>query len=115
LRANSGYLRAGLDNLGYNLNGSRSQIVSLESGTEPQTIVLRDALEERGIFGSVFCAPATPKNRAMVRLSLHTNLDKHDLDRILVACDEARAVTGFEQWPSTRRRRGTVRETVAEA
>ena len=115
LRANSDYLRAGLDKLGYNLNGSRSQIVSLESGTESQTIVLRDALEERGIFGSVFCAPATPKNRAMVRLSLHTNLDKHDLDRILVACDEARAVTGFEQWPSTRRRRGAVRETVAEA
>ncbi|UCH47071.1 MAG: quorum-sensing autoinducer CAI-1 synthase [Betaproteobacteria bacterium] len=115
LRANSAYLRTGLDDLGYNLNGSRSQIVSLESGTEPQTIVLRDALEERGIFGSVFCAPATPKNRAMVRLSLHTNLDMNDLDRILVACDEARAITGFEHWPSTRRRRNEVRQAAVAA
>lgn len=115
LRDNSEYLRAGLDQLGYNLNGSQSQIVSLESGTEPQTIVLRDALEERGIFGSVFCAPATPKNRAMVRLSLHTDLDKHDLDRILSACDEVRAVTDFAQWPSTRRRRTQLNAAAAAA
>ncbi len=115
LRANWAYLHAGLDSLGYNLNGSRSQIVSLESGTEQQTIVLRDALEERGIFGSVFCAPATPKNRAMVRLSLHTDLDRHDLDRILVACDEVRAATGFEHWPSTRRKRAQLNETAIAA
>ena len=115
LRANSAYLHAGLDSLGYNLNGSQSQIVSLESGTEQQTIVLRDALEERGIFGSVFCAPATPKNRAMVRLSLHTDLDQHDLDRILLACDEVRATTGFEQWPSTRRKRAQVKVSAIAA
>jgi CAI-1 autoinducer synthase len=105
LRANAAYLRDGLDELGYNLNGSRSQIISLESGTEQQTIVLRDALEERGVFGSVFCAPATPKNRAMVRLSLNSALKQEELDRLLVVCDQVRSKTGFEQWPSTRRRR----------
>ncbi|HEX4985305.1 MAG TPA: alpha-hydroxyketone-type quorum-sensing autoinducer synthase [Burkholderiales bacterium] len=105
LRANAAHLRQGLDRLGYNLNGSQSQIISLESGTEQQTIVLRDALEGRGIFGSVFCAPATPKNRAMVRLSLHSELTREDLDRVLHACAEVRAETDFEQWPSTRRRR----------
>ena len=115
LRANSAYLRAGLDGLGYNLNGSRSQIVSLESGTEQQTIMLRDALEERDIFGSVFCAPATPKNRAMVRLSLHTDLDRQDLDRILIACDQVRATTGFEDWPSTRRKRAQVKDNAIAA
>ncbi len=115
LHANSAYLRAGLDSLAYNLNGSQSQIVSLESGTEQQTIVLRDALEEHGIFGSVFCAPATPKNRAMVRLSLHTDLDRHDLDRILLACDEVRATTAFEHWPSTRRKRVQLNDTAIAA
>ena len=113
LRANSAYLRAGLEKLGYNLNGSRSQIISLESGTEQQTIVLRDALERRGIFGSVFCAPATPKNRAMVRMSLHSALTQDDLDRVLDACEAVRVETGFEQWPSTRRRRNEERSTVA--
>lgn len=113
LNANSAYVRAGLDRLGYNLNGSRSQIISLESGTEQQTIVLRDALEKRGIFGSVFCAPATPKNRAMVRLSLNSALTHEDLDRLLEACAEVRSETGFDQWPSTRRRRNEERADAA--
>ncbi len=114
LRKNSAYVRDGLDRLGYNLNGSCTQIISLESGTEQQTIVLRDALEKRGIFGSVFCAPATPKNRAMVRLSLHSALSQDDLDRLLDACAEIRAETGFEQWPSTRRRRNEERSAAAK-
>jgi CAI-1 autoinducer synthase len=115
LRANSAYLRDGLDGLGYNLNDSRSQIISLESGTEQQTIVLRDALEQRGIFGSVFCAPATPTNRSMVRLSLHCALKQDELDRVLEACGEIRSTTGFAQWPSTRRRRSEERAGAAIA
>lgn len=113
LRANSAYLRGGLAKLGYNLNGSESQIISLESGTEQQTIVLRDALEKRGIFGSVFCAPATPKNRAMVRLSLNSGMTRDDLDRVLDACAQVRAETGFDQWPSTRRRRNEEKSGAA--
>jgi CAI-1 autoinducer synthase len=114
LRSHCAYVRDGLDDLGYNLNGSRSQIISLESGTEQQTIVLRDALEERGIFGSVFCAPATPKNRAMVRLSLNSALRQEELDRLLSVCDAVRSKTGFEQWPSTRRRRNEERAEAVE-
>ncbi|MEQ1879976.1 MAG: alpha-hydroxyketone-type quorum-sensing autoinducer synthase [Burkholderiales bacterium] len=104
LHANSAYLRGGLAALGYNLNDSQSQIVSLEAGSEPKTMVLRDALESRGIFGSVFCAPATPKQRAMVRLSLHCSLTQNDLDRILQVCGEIRPEVEFDQWPSTRRK-----------
>lgn len=104
LHANSRYLREGLDALGYNLNDCQSQIVALEAGPEKNTIVLRDALEQRGIFGSVFCAPATPKHRSMVRLSLNCALAKPELDHILETCDEIRAEVGFDQWPSTRRK-----------
>jgi CAI-1 autoinducer synthase len=115
LRANSAYLREGMEGLGYNLNDSQSQIIGLESGTEQQTILLRDALEERGIFGSVFCAPATPKNRSMVRLSLNSALNQQELDRILDACGEIRSGTGFTQWSSTRRRRNEQRTGTAVA
>jgi len=115
LRANAAYVRAGLDRLGYNLHDSQSQIIALEPGTEQQTILLRDALEERGIFGSVFCAPATPKNRSMVRLSLNSALKQQELDRILDACRDIRAKTGFDQWPSTRRRRNEERSGRAIA
>ncbi len=104
LHANAAYLRLHLDALGYNLNHSDTQIVSLESGTEQQTIVLRDALESRGMFGSVFCAPATPKNRALMRFSVNADLTQMDLDRIVNACRDMREEVDLANWPSTRRK-----------
>lgn len=104
LRENAAYLRRELDQLGYNLNGSECQIVSLESGTEQNTIVLRDALESRGIFGSIFCAPATPKSRALMRFSVHAGLARADLEHLVGVCREIRDEVGMAAWPSTRRK-----------
>ena len=107
-------LRHALDDLGYNLNDSQSQIVSLESGTEQQTIVLRDALESRGIFGSVFCAPATPKNRALIRFSLNALLPDSALERLVSVCRDIRDEVDLASWPSTRRKlRNKSRPSVA--
>lgn len=103
LASNARYLRARLSELGYNLNGSETQIVSLEAGPEPQTIVLRDALEARGIFGSVFCAPATAQNRSLVRISVNAALGEQELERIVEVCDEIRDEVDMWHWPSTRR------------
>lgn len=108
LHANAGWLRRQLEALGYNLNDSRSQIIALESGTEQRTIVLRDALEARGIFGSVFCAPATSKNRAMIRLSVHSALTPAELERIVAVCRDIRDEVGLAEWASTRRRQAAV-------
>ncbi|GAA4352046.1 quorum-sensing autoinducer CAI-1 synthase [Variovorax defluvii] len=105
LHTNAETLRNGLKELGYNLNDSQSQIISLEAGTEQQTIVLRDALEARGIFGSVFCAPATPKNRSLMRFSINTALSEMDLARIIKTCKDIRSEIGLSEWPSSRRRR----------
>ncbi|MDO8891659.1 MAG: quorum-sensing autoinducer CAI-1 synthase [Sulfurimicrobium sp.] len=104
LCANAEYLRRRLDALGYNLNGSQTQIIALESGSERQTIVLRDALEARGIFGSVFCAPATAKNRALIRLSVNSALTEAELDRIAGACRDIREEVDMANWASTRRK-----------
>lgn len=104
LHANAACLRGRLDELGYNLNDSRSQIIALESGTEQQTIVLRDALEARGIFGSIFCAPATPKNRALMRFSVNAALRDTDLERIVEVCRDIRDEIDLANWPSTRRK-----------
>jgi CAI-1 autoinducer synthase len=113
LRSNSSYLRKGLDRLGYNLNGSESQIISIEAGTEPSTIILRDALERRGVFGSVFCAPATPKNRALIRFSINCSLSRYELDKILDVCGAIRSEVRFEQWPSTRRKKQALHAKTA--
>nr|WP_225935888.1 alpha-hydroxyketone-type quorum-sensing autoinducer synthase [Pseudomonas fakonensis] len=65
------------------------QIVALEGGSEARTMALRDALEQRGVFGSVFCAPATAVRHALVRLSLHSELDEQQVQRLIEGCISA--------------------------
>lgn len=103
LHENARYLREKLLGLGYNLD-SESQIISLESGPEPRTIVLRDALESRGVFGSVFCAPATTTNRSLIRFSTHAGLTDSQLRRIIEVCAEIRLEVDMVNWASTRRK-----------
>jgi len=98
-------MKAGLRALGYDIEASDSQIVALESGTEADTIRLRDALESRGIFGAVFCAPATAKERALLRFSLGSELRDSEVERVLQVCDDIRDEVGMHQWRSTRQLR----------
>jgi CAI-1 autoinducer synthase len=58
----------------------------LEGGREEITEKIRDEFESRNIFGSVFCAPATPKNRSLVRFSINSEISMYDLNKILIAC-----------------------------
>lgn len=104
--ANADYLRGKLDELGYNVDDSQCQIISLVSGPEEATIVLRDALEARGIFGAVFCAPATAKNRSLVRFSVNADLTCEQLDRVAGVCGHIRQEVGMRDWASTRRKHG---------
>ncbi len=105
LQKNAAYIRGALTALGYNVDASETQIVSLEPGEELRTIKLRNALESRGIFGSVFCAPATPTNRSLIRFTLNSGLTREQLDRIITACDEIRSDLRVDEWRSTRRKR----------
>ncbi len=103
LQRNAARLRAGLLELGYNVSASQSQILALEAGPEQRTFVLREALETRDVFGSVFCAPATPGNRSLIRFSVNALLDDEDLDQVLDVCAEIRKTVDLAAWPSTRR------------
>ncbi|CAH0294837.1 CAI-1 autoinducer synthase [Massilia sp. Bi118] len=98
-------VRTGLGRLGYCVDEGSEQIIALEVGTEPRTLVLRKALENRGIQGAVFCAPATPKNRALVRLTLNAGLTKREIARLLAACADMREEVDLDNWTSTIRRR----------
>lgn len=99
-------LRTGLTDLGYNVSDGSEQIVALEAGTEPQTMVLRNALQSRGIFGAVFCAPATPKNRSLMRFTLNSGLTDVEVDRVLEVCEEMREEVDLPNWSSSKRLRG---------
>lgn len=82
LKTKAAYLRKELKQMGYEVQ-SQSHIVSIESGSEEKTEILRDALEDHNIFGSVFCSPATPKNRALIRLSVNSKISYEELDYIV--------------------------------
>ena len=106
LHANTRRLRGSLSDLGYPIHHGSEQIISLEAGLEIDTLALRDALEEHGVVGSVFCAPATSRNRAMVRLTLNAGLTQAELSHVEAA---AQAVAGKVKpwdWPIARRNRG---------
>lgn len=105
LHQNADYLRRHLDALGYNVDASEAQIIALEAGPEQQTMILRDALESRGVFGSVFCAPATATNRSLIRLSVNASLTQAQLDHVIAVCAEIRDEVDMWNWASTRRRR----------
>lgn len=90
LAAVSARVRQHLSAEGVPLRGSASQIVGLLAGSERDTMALRDALAEHGVFGAPFAPPATTRNRSLVRLSLHAGLTDADVDRIVTACRAAR-------------------------
>ncbi len=105
LHHNTRWLREALSAAGYPIHQGTEQIIALEAGTEPDTMVLRDELEARGVFGAVFCAPATSRNRAMVRLTLHAGLAQAELDHVASVARAIAAVVQPWKWPVARRAR----------
>jgi CAI-1 autoinducer synthase len=104
LHSNHRYLTQGLNDLGYNVDLSKSQIIALEAGEIMETIKLRDALESRDVFGAIFLPPATPTKRCIIRLTVNCGLTRDELDRVLAVCAEIRDEVGLASWPSTRRK-----------
>ncbi len=83
LHDNANYLRSTLLDQGFDLCNSASQIIPIMADTEENVIWLRDKLEKEDIFGSVFCSPATPKNKTLIRLSISANHTQSDLNRVI--------------------------------
>jgi CAI-1 autoinducer synthase len=105
LHANTHRVREAFSNAGFPIHQGTEQIISLEAGAEADTLVLRDALEARGVFGAVFCAPATSRNRAMVRLTLNAALTDAEMEHLeAVAAAVAPLVKPWD-WPIARRQR----------
>lgn len=105
LHANTQRLRSSLSDLGYPIHHGSEQIISLEAGLEVDTLALRDALEGQGVIGSVFCAPATSRNRAMVRLTLNSGLTEAELEHVESAARTVAAQVRPWEWAIARRNR----------
>ena len=106
LRRHTARLRGAFTELGYPIHQGSEQIIALEAGPEVDTLALRDALEERGVFGAVFCAPATSRNRSMVRLTLNAGLTDAELAHVEAVAREIAPRVKPQEWPIARRQRG---------
>lgn len=95
LKRKSDRLRRALIADGWPIADNDAPIIALPGGTEERTVQLRDALERRNVFGAVFCAPSTPKNRALVRLTVNAALSENALDQIAAVCSAARVELGI--------------------
>ncbi|MDE2606421.1 MAG: quorum-sensing autoinducer CAI-1 synthase [Burkholderiales bacterium] len=105
LKRNTTRLRSALAALGYPIQHGSEQILSLEAGPEADTLALRDALEDRGVFGAVFCAPATSRNRSMVRLTLNAGLTDAELSHVEAVAAEVAPLVKPWDWAIGRRTR----------
>jgi CAI-1 autoinducer synthase len=113
LHATTARLRASLTDAGYPIHQGTEQIIALEAGTEPAAMVLRDTLEERDVVGSIFCAPATSKNRAMVRLTLNASLTDAEIEHVERVAREVAPLLKPWEWPIARRNRAAAADRCA--
>jgi len=100
LHANHRHLRAGLLSLGYDVRDSDSQIISIVTGTLENTVTFRRYLDEHGLLGSVFCPPATPDNRMLLRLTVNAGLESHAMHHALEVCANAIRDIDMRGWPT---------------
>lgn len=106
-------VRESLLDLGYPIREGTEQIIALEVGSEAAVMRVRDAFEAENVFGAIFCAPATAKNRALLRLTLHAGLDDAAVSHLVDACTRLRDKLDLSEWSATRRERRHTGKTAA--
>jgi CAI-1 autoinducer synthase len=96
-------LREGMLQAGYPVQHGSQQIIALEAGPELETMRLRNHLEERSVFGAMFCAPATSKNRSMIRMTVSAALTDAEVDHVVHVMHEIAPYVRPGDWPIAKR------------
>lgn len=103
LFAHTRKLREGLADAGYPIGHGSQQIIALEAGPELETMRLRNHLEQHQVFGAMFCAPATSKNRSMMRLTVSAALTDAEVDHVVHAAQQIAPLVRPGSWPIAKR------------
>ncbi|MGF1749308.1 alpha-hydroxyketone-type quorum-sensing autoinducer synthase [Vibrio cionasavignyae] len=88
LQSSAEYLNRALRNIGFDIR-SESQIFGLDTGDAQNTLKIRNFFESNGIFGSIFCPPATPNGKHILRFSINAEHTIDELDRVINVCQQA--------------------------
>lgn len=86
---NTRVLRQGLTEVGYDISNGTEQIIGIRGGPILDAVALRDAMEGKGVYGSLFWYPATDWRNAIVRLTVNANLTPQDLARVIGVMKDA--------------------------
>lgn len=87
-------IRTALGAMGFDLAGGAGHLISLPTGPASYAMVVRDRLEEHGVFGSLFWPPATPDDATLIRFTLHAALTDAQVDRVIGACRDIADTVG---------------------
>ena len=87
---NTRQARAAAEAAGFQVGNGTEQIIGIRCGPVRSAVLLRDALEARGVFGSLFWYPATEWRQSVLRLSVNASLTADDISRLKQALQEAR-------------------------
>ncbi|MCW8965266.1 MAG: quorum-sensing autoinducer CAI-1 synthase [Candidatus Pacearchaeota archaeon] len=88
LHYNATYLRDRLTEAGFDLSISQSHILPLAAGRESRLLEIRDFLEKHDVFGAVFFAPATAKNKTLMRFTMNAKFTRDELDKVSRVCSK---------------------------
>lgn len=86
LNRNARFFRDGMRKAGFDIGLSECQIVSIYPGPELTTMRVKHFLEKRGVFGSVFAYPATPRKKSLLRFSVRQDHTIEELTRAIETC-----------------------------
>lgn len=89
---NTRHAREVVSAAGYDVSNGTEQIIGIRCGPVRAAVQLRDALEARGVFGSLFWYPATEWQQSILRLSVNALLQPGEIERLGQALQAAREI-----------------------
>jgi 8-amino-7-oxononanoate synthase len=94
LWANAGYLRSGLQALGFDTVTSETPIIPVVTGNMERTFDFWRALFDAGVFTNPVLPPAVPESSCRLRTSVMATHTRDQLDQVLEAFTQVRARLG---------------------
>jgi len=82
---NTNYMKAELQNLGFDTGNSDSPVIPIVIGDELTTFTMAKRLQEEGVFANAIVPPAVPQSEAMIRTSYMATHTRDHLDQALAA------------------------------
>jgi len=95
LRDVSGFMRKELSQKGFNILDSDSHIIPIYIGDEPKSDATKEFLEKSGYVAALFKSPAVPKDQALIRLSICSDITFEEAEGIIASLESARKKIGF--------------------